>query len=180
MKKVFIVFILVMILIPTVFGKDSVLFKDVALRLGDGKIYDCMGNGIQLLEGVVIGLTPHTEIAFESMVPLVPKPFENFTAGFELGISLFERSNNKGLSGPGINSMFCLGLFGTNANDEGTFLPTYITFKVNSISFGNPYCEKRETFLPLGVAYNLREKSWTFFTSFVLYDFYIKGTWKDE
>lgn len=161
---------------------DSVLFQDIAIRIGTGRFVfdDYSKMGANFLGGMTFGLTKKTEIAIEAITPLVPDPFSEVIVGFEFSLCLLgDRVSDKNNAGIGLNTMLCAGLFFSDHNAQEKFLPTFLTFRVNLLTVGSPYSGRREHLLPIGVAWNFQDNTFSMFVSILMYDNYIKGTWRD-
>ncbi len=186
-KKFIIVILLFAITMSCICAEDtkkssSMLFKDIAIRIGTGRFFFDKHSqmGANFLGGVSLGLTKRSELAVEAITPLVPNPFSEVIVGFELSYSLLgNRVSDKNNAGNGLNTLLSLGLFFSDHNDKGQFLPTFLTFRVSPLTVGSSYSGRREHLLPLGLAWNFQDNSVSLFVSLVLYDNYIKGTWRD-
>lgn len=188
MKKKFITVILIITLTMSCIYADgakkssSVLFQDIAIRIGEGRfLFDEYSKmGANFLGGVTVGLTSRIEVSIEAITPLVPDPLSDVIAGFEfsyglLGARVYSTNN----AGNGLNTMLSLGLFFSDHNHQNQFLPTFVTLKLTPLTVGSPYSGRREHLLPFGVAWNIQDNTFSMFVSVMLYDNYIKGTWRD-
>lgn len=187
LKKFTILILIVVITMSCIYAEDekksqSVLFKDIAIRIGEASfLFDQHSKmGANFLGGITVGLTKRTELAIEAITPLVPEPFSNVIAGFEFSYNLLgERVSEKNNAGSGLNMLLSAGLFFSNHNNKGQFLPTFLTFRIVPLTAGSPYSGRREHLLPIGVAWNFQDNSFSLFVSIMMYDNYIKGTWRD-
>ncbi len=160
----------------------SVLFQDIAIRIGEGSfLFDKYSTmGANFLGGMTFGLTKRTELSIEAITPIVPNPLSDVIAGFELSFCLLgDRVSDKDNAGLGINTMLSAGLFFSDHNHQNKFLPTFLTLRANIVTVGSPYSGRREHLLPIGVAWNFQDNTFSLFVSVMLYDNYIKGTWRD-
>lgn len=163
-------------------NSSSVLFKDIAIRIGTGRfLFDKYSEmGANFLGGMTFGLTKRTELAVEAITPIVPNPLSEVIAGFELSYCLLgDRVCVDDNAGIGLNIMLSAGLFFSKHNEQGSYLPTFVTLRLNTLTVGSPYSGRREHFLPIGIAWNLQDKSFSMFVSIMMYDNYIKGSWRD-
>ena len=170
MKKISAVLILI-------FGLVFALNAEVGVRIGHGALDPDFKNGLglTLLAGLDFGLTERLELNVEAMTPLVPNPFSEVRAGFELGYALSgKRVAKDGYSGIAINQVVSIGLF-----TDGNFIPTYLTLRVTPLTVGTPASGRRENLLPVGIAWNFRDNSVGLFITVIMYDYYISGTWRD-
>ncbi len=188
MKKILVV-ILVFLTMFTSFASDvssnpssvkskSVLFKDIGLRIGNGTFFwnEYCDVGLHLLAGMTFGLTQRLEVALEAITPIVPAPFSDVVAGLEFSYCfLGDRVTANNNAGSGVNIMVSLGLFCSSHSEDGKFLPTYLTLRFNPLALGNPNAGKREQLLPMGIAWNFRDKKVSMFFSLLIYDHYIKN-----
>ncbi len=191
MKKILIIMLVFFVMFTsfandTSFGNDfgttqataSVLFKDIGIRIGNGTFFfnEHYETGLHLLGGMTFGLTQRLEVALEAITPIVPNPFSDVAVGFEFSFAfLGDRVTAIGNAGTGINVLLSLGMFCSSHGEDGKFLPTYLTLRIHPITFGTPNAGKREHFLPMGVAWNFREKKVSMFFSLLMYDHYIKN-----
>ncbi len=172
--------VIVVLLILT--ASTAVFSSDIALRIGHGAFLPGEKGelGLHALGGVSLGLTKRVELNLEVISPLVPAPFSDAVAGFEVGYSLLgDRNRNIYYNGSAMNTVVSLGLFASDHARNGRFLPTYLTLRITPVTIGTPLTGKRESFMPVGLAWNFREKTLGVFMSVMLYDHYIKGTWRD-
>lgn len=186
-RKSIILILVVLLTMSSIYAEDtkksqSVLFQDIAIRIGEGSfLFDKYSQmGANFLGGITLGLTKRTELSLEVITPLTPKPFSNVIAGFEFCFSLIEdRVSTKNNAGNGLNVMVGAGLFFSNHNDKGQYLPTFLTLRFFPLTVGSPYSGHREILLPIGVAWNIQDNSFSLFVSIMMYDNYIKGSWRD-
>ncbi len=186
-KKFIILILITLLTMSSVCADDakksqSVLFQDIGIRIGEGSfLFDKHSKmGANFLGGVTIGLTKRTEIAIEAITPLVPEPFSNVIAGFELSYSFVgDRVSDRNNAGNGLNVMVGAGLFFSNHNNKGQYLPTFLTLRFFPLTVGSPYSGRREHLLPIGIAWNFQDNSFSLFVSIMMYDNYIKGSWRD-
>ncbi|MCR5761378.1 MAG: hypothetical protein K6F82_05235 [Sphaerochaetaceae bacterium] len=173
MKKLICIFVVLLLVFPLV---ASAFMQDISIRVGHGSIVARDGEfGLHVLGGVSLGLTKRVELNLEAMTELVPSPFSEFVCGFEAGLSLIgDRVTGTEYSGSNINTLVSAGFFVT----EG-FVPTYITLRFTPIATGSPESSQRQSFLPIGIAWNFRENTVSVFVSAIIYDFYVKGSWRD-
>jgi len=160
----------------------TVFSSDIALRVGHGAFLPGENGefGLHGLAGVSFGLTKRIEMNLEVVTPLVPRPVSDVVAGLEVGVSLLgDRNRDIYYNGNSINTVASLGLFASDHAEDGRFLPTYLTLRITPVTIGTPLIGKRESLMPVGVAWNFREKTLGVFMSIMLYDHYIKGTWRD-
>jgi hypothetical protein len=165
-------------------AKDSeqVLFKDIAIRIGTGRFFfdKYSKMGANFLGGLTFGLTQRMEVSLEAITPLVPEPFSEVIAGFEVSFSLLgARVYLENNAGNGLNTLVSLGLFFSDHNNKSQYLPTFLTLRLVPLTVGSPYSGRREHLLPMGIAWNLQDNTFSFFFSVVMYDNYIKGSWRD-
>ena len=156
----------------------SVLFKDIGIRIGNGTFFwnEHFDVGLHLLGGMTFGLTQRLEVAFEAITPIVPNPFSSLVAGFEFSFSLLgDRVTVIDNAGSGVNMLISIGMFCSSHGEDGKFLPTYLTLRINPLTLGTPNSGKREQLLPMGIAWNFREKTVSMFFSLLMYDHYIKN-----
>ena len=184
MKRFFVVVLVVVTLFSLAAGEaesvngGSVLFKDIGIRVGNGTfLWDpYMDTGLHFLGGMTFGLTKRLEVAIEAITPIVPSPLSDVVAGFELSYALLgDRVSAGNTAGTGINTMLSLGLFCSNHNSKGVFMPTYLTFRLNTLTIGMPYSGRREHLLPIGIAWNFMEGKVSLFCSILMYDHYVKA-----
>ncbi len=187
LKSLIILTLIILLTMSYIFAEDeknsqSVLFQDIAIRIGDaGFLFDKNSKmGANFLGGVTIGLTKRTEIAIEAITPLVPDPFSNVMVGFEFSYNLLgERVSEKNNAGNGLNTLLSVGLFFSNHNKKEQFLPTFLTLRIVPLTAGSPYSGRREHLLPIGLAWNFQDNTFSLFVSVIMYDNYIKGSWRD-
>lgn len=152
------------------------LNAEVGIRIGHGAIAPDFKNGLGLtvLAGLDFGLTDTLELNVEAMTPVVPDPFSKVVAGFELGYAVSgKRVAKDGYAGSAINQVVSVGFFTEN------LVPTYITLRITPVTVGTPAYGRRESLLPIGIAWNFRDNSVGLFISIIMYDHYISGTWRD-
>jgi len=157
-------------------SSNSVLFKDIAIRVGNGTFLwdDNFDMGLHLLGGMTFGLTKRLEVALEAITPVVPLPFSSVVAGFEFSYALLgDRVSAINNAGTGLNTLISVGLFFSSYNDSESFKPTFLTLRINPVTIGSPYSGKREHILPMGVAWNFVDNSVSLFCSIILYDHYL-------
>lgn len=183
-KRFFVVVLVVVTLFSLAAGEaesvngGSVLFKDIGIRVGNGSfLWDSyMDTGLHFLGGMTFGLTKRLEVAVEAITPIVPSPLSDVVAGLEFSYTLLgDRVSSGDTAGTGINTMLSLGLFCSNHNSKGIFMPTYLTFRLNTLTIGMPYSGRREHLLPIGIAWNFMEGKVSLFCSILMYDHYVKA-----
>ena len=183
-KRFFVVVLVIVTMFSLVAGEaepvdgGSVLFKDIGIRVGNGSfLWDSyMDTGLHFLGGVTFGLTKRLEVAVEAITPIVPSPLSDVVAGLEFSYALLgDRVSSGDTAGTGINTMLSLGLFCSNHNSKGVFMPTYLTFRLNTLTIGMPYSGRREHLLPIGIAWNFMEGKVSLFCSILMYDHYVKA-----
>ncbi len=183
-KRFFVVVLVIVTMFSLVAGEaepvdgGSVLFKDIGIRVGNGTfLWDpYMDTGLHFLGGMTFGLTKRLEVAVEAITPIVPSPLSDVVAGFELSYALLgDRVSSGDTAGTGINTMLSLGLFCSNHNSKGIFMPTYLTFRLNTLTIGMPYSGRREHLLPIGIVWNFMEGKVSLFCSILMYDHYVKA-----
>ena len=158
------------------------VYAERGLRIGHGVILDNRDPnlGLTVLSGVDIGLSKRFELNIQAMAKLVPTLFSDIKAGFEVGYSFMgDRIRYDSYSGSAINAIISLGVFASNDKETNAFVPTYLTLRITPVTLGTVLSAKRESFLPIGVAWNFRNNSFSLFLGAVVYDHYIKGTWRD-
>lgn len=183
-KRFFVVVLVVVTMFSLAAGEaesvngDSVLFKDIGIRVGNGSfLWDSyMDTGLHFLGGMTFGLTKRLEVAVEAITPIVPSPLSDVVAGLEFSYALLgDRVSSGDTAGTGINTMLSLGLFCSTHNEKGVFMPTYLTFRLNTLTIGMPYSGRREHLLPIGIAWNFMEGKVSLFCSILMYDHYVKA-----
>ena len=188
MKKKFITVVLIIALTMSCIYAEatkkssSVLFQDIAIRVGTGRfVFDEHSKmGANFLGGITVGLTARLEFALEAITPLVPDPLSEVTAGFDLSYDfLGDRVYSTNNAGNGLNTLLSLGLFFSDHNHQNQFLPTFLTLRLTPLTVGSPYSGRREHIIPFGVAWNFQDNTFSLFVSLIMYDNYIKGTWRD-
>ena len=187
MKKFFLAILILILTMSCIYANDtknssSVLFQDIAIRIGDASfLFDEYSKmGANFLGGLTFGLTERIELSVEAITPLVPDPFSYVITGFEFGYSLIgNRVYSTNNAGNGINVMLSAGLFFSDHNNKGQYLPTFLILKVIPLTVGSPYSGRSEHLLPIGIAWNFQDNAVSLFVSIIMYDNYIKGSWRD-
>lgn len=170
MKKVVLIG-LILVLSFSAFA-SSVFLQDVGIRLGHGTILEKPWGGLHVLGGLTLGLNERLELDPCIIVPVAPEPFKEFNLGVELGCAVLgNRINKTEVMGAHLNTIVSVGMFTKN------FRPSYLTLRVTPVSLGTPYAGYRESLLPIGVAWNFKEHTFSCFMSIALFDHYVKGTW---
>ncbi|MCR5760453.1 MAG: hypothetical protein K6F82_00385 [Sphaerochaetaceae bacterium] len=157
----------------------STFMGDISLRIGHGSFVAHDGDyGLSVLGGASFGLTERLELNVEAITEITPSPLSEVAAGFEIGYSLLgNRTNESGNAGFYMNTIISAGLFA--ADHSGNFAPTYLTLRITPISMGTPNAGYRQSLVPVGLAWNFRENTFSLFLSLTIYDHYIKGSWRD-
>jgi hypothetical protein len=187
LKKSLLIILVIMLTMSCLYAdgaknSQSVLFQDIAIRVGEGSfLFDKYSKmGANFLGGITLGLTKRVEVSIEAITPLVPDPFSDVIAGFEFGLSLLgDRVYSTNNAGNGLNVTLCAGLFFSDHNSKGQYLPTFLTLRVIPLTAGSPYSGRSEHLLPIGLAWNFQDNTVSLFVSIMMYDNYIKGTWRD-
>lgn len=176
MKRVFVLCLLLLLVFPLC---ASTFLGDIGLRIGHGSFVAHDGDyGLNILGGVSLGLTERLELNVEAMTELAPSLFSEVAVGTEIGYSILgNRTNADKNAGFYMNTIISAGFF--FSDHSGVFAPTYLTLRITPISMGTPHTGHRQSLLPIGVAWNFRENTFSVFLSLTIYDHYIKGSWRD-
>lgn len=176
MKKTFLICLLLLFVFPLC---ASTFLGDIGLRIGHASFVAHDGEyGLSILGGATFGLTERLEINLEAITEITPSPFSEVAVGTEIGYSILgNRVNADKNAGFYMNTIISLGFFASN--HSGRFSPTYLTLRITPITMGTPHSGSRQSFLPIGVAWNFKENSFSVFFSLTIYDHYIKGSWRD-
>lgn len=174
MKRVLIVAVILFCFLTSVFSSS-----DISLFWGPA-VMDVSQKGVSFSYGVNVGITPRLEGAIWAMSHLTPKPFSDNILALEAQFALMGvRSNYSRVAGSGINAFLGAGTIFSSDNPHNLFLPSEIFVSITPLSLGNPILERREKLAKIMVSYNWFTNDVKFLFNIVLFDYYIKGTWRD-
>lgn len=156
----------------------SAPFGDIGVRFGHASFVDFKEKNsleMNVMTGLSFGLTKHVELDLSCLTPVMPKPFRTLTGGFEIGFSfLGERTSDyDNVMGSFLNSVIKLGFF---VSTDGQML---ISLRISPITLGSPMKGRRESFMPVGIFYNIKKQTLGLYFSFGEFDYYIRGSWRD-
>lgn len=175
MRKIIVFLFLFTIAFPVI----ATPFSDISIRCGHAGFYDFKEKNslnLDVMLGVSFGLTKHLEVGFSCISPIMPKPFSSVLGGVELGISVLGNrvSDYDNTMGSMINMVIRAGFFIGFDNEM------LVSLRLVPLSVGTPMKGIRESFMPVGVFYNIKKKSLGIYFSLGEFDYYIRGSWRDN
>lgn len=153
-------------------------YQDISLYFGP-VMDEFNEGGISSSFGINIGLNSFMELDMGVSSELVPHPFFENRAFLELDFCLFgPRSTASRVAGLSFNMLAGLGGFFEYDADSGEMKAgPYLSF--TPLCFGNPMTGRRERFLKTDVGYDAINNGMYVSFSFLLLDFYVRGTYRD-
>lgn len=170
MKKIVFITILILLTIPLF----SSPFNDVAFNIG-GSNFSWSGKTLDVSYGINVGLTKDLELNFRGFSQVIPKPFSDNIFIAELDWSfLGPRSSGTKVSGQSTNMLLSIGAFyRTKENGVG------ICIGLTPFALGSPTMGRRERLFRTDLLYDFINNRFTVALSFLDFDLYIKGTYRD-
>lgn len=160
----------------------AALAPDFSISFGHVVQYDDYHkSGLSTSAGVTKGLTERLELLVLVQTELTPDFLGDAQVGADLAFSLLgKRWDKEGFAGAGINMLASIGfLAGANSPDH-EFEVDSIVVKFTPISLGTPHTGKRDRLCTIGIIWNFRDNRLAFVWNFMICDFYVCGTWRDD
>ncbi len=176
MKRVFVVFILVLCVLSSAFAGDH---QHISLSFGH-QAWMSNKSGIDVFYGINLGLGRRSEMSVWGESQLTPSFFGQNAMGIGFSYALLgDISTASQVAGVGMNTLINAGIIFTENNPWSYFIPTDVYISITPISIGNPVSAKRERILEMGVTYNWFENRFGFMFSLMKFDYYLRGSYRD-
>ena len=164
------------------FPLAATLPRDFGISFGHVAQYDDYHqSGLSTYLGITQGLTEHLELLVFVQTELTPDFLGDAQVGADLACSLLgKRWDKDGFAGAGINLLVSIGILaGTHCEDRVFGLDSLVV-KLTPVAMGTPHVGKRNRLCTFGLDWNIRDNQVAFIWNFLISDFYVRGTWRDD